>query len=79
MITVLIYIGVIVYFIAILASILKPVLFLVTDEGIYSDDIEDHISILLGLLCLILLSAATLFSKLSRTRKLCQVCNYSAY
>ena len=74
MVTVLISIGVIVYFIAILVNIFKPVLFLVTDEGIYSDDIEDHISILLGLLCLILLSVATLFSQLSRTRKLSFIC-----
>ena len=74
MITVLISAGVIIYSIAILVNIFKPVLFLVTDEGIYSDDIEDHISILLGLLCLILLSVATLFSKLSRTRKLSFIC-----
>ena len=74
MITVLISMVVIIYFIAIIVNIFRPVLFLVTDEGLYSDVIEDHISIVMGLFCLILLSAATLFSKLSRTRKLSFIC-----
>lgn len=74
MVTVLISIGVIVYFIAIIVNIFRPVLFLVTDEGIYSEDIEDRISIFLDLFCLIALSVATLFSKLSRTRKLSFIC-----
>lgn len=74
MVTVLISIGVIIYFIAIIVNIFRPVLFLVTDEGIYSEDIEDRISIFLDLFCLIALSAATLFSKLSRTRKLSFIC-----
>ncbi len=74
MVTVLISVGVIIYFAAILVNIFRPVLFLVTDGGIYSDDIEDYISIILDLFCLISLSAATLFSKLSRTRKLSFIC-----
>ena len=74
MITVLISAGVIIYSIAILINGFRPVLFLVTDEGLYSDVIEDHISIVMGLFCLTLLSAATLFSKLSRTRKLSFIC-----
>ena len=73
-VTVLISIGVIIYSAAILVNIFRPVLFLVTDEGIYSAVIVDHISILLDLFCLIALSAATLFSKLSRTRKLSFIC-----
>ena len=52
MVTVLISIGVIIYFIAIIVNIFKPVLFLVTDEGIYSEDIEDRISIFLDLFML---------------------------
>ena len=47
MVTVLISVGVIIYFAAILVNIFRPVLFLVTDGGIYSDDIEDYISIIL--------------------------------
>lgn len=74
MVTVLISVGVIIYFAAILVNIFRPVLFLVTDGGIYSDDIEDYISILLDLFCLISLSVATLLSKLSRTRKLSFIC-----
>lgn len=74
MVTVLISIGVIIYSVAILVNRFRPVLFLVTDEGLYSDDIEDHISILLDLFCLISLSVATLLSKLSRTRKLSFIC-----
>ena len=74
MVTVLISVGVIIYFAAILVNIFRPVLFLVTDGGIYSDDIEDYISIILDLFFLIALSAATLFSKLSRTRKLSFIC-----
>lgn len=74
MVTVLISIGVIIYSVAILVNRFRPVLFLVTDEGLYSDVIEDHISILLDLFCLISLSVATLLSKLSRTRKLSFIC-----
>lgn len=74
MVTVLISVGVIIYFAAILVNIFRPVLFLVTDGGIYSDDIEDYISILLDLFCLISLSVATLCSKLSKTRKLSFIC-----
>ncbi|MBO6146926.1 MAG: hypothetical protein J6O70_05050, partial [Lachnospiraceae bacterium] len=73
-VTVLISVGVIIYFAAILVNIFKPVLFLVTDGGIYSDDIEDYISIILDMFFLIALSAATLFSKLSKTRKLSFIC-----
>ena len=73
-VTVLISIGVIIYSAAILVNIFRPILFLVTDEGMYSDVIEDHISIFLDLFCLILLSVVTLFSKLSRTRKLSFIC-----
>ena len=53
MVTVLISVGVIIYFAAILVNIFRPVLFLVTDGGIYSDDIEDYISIILDLFFLI--------------------------
>ena len=74
MVTVLISVGVIIYFAAILVNVFRPVLFLVTDGGIYSDDIEDYISIILDLFFLIALSAATLFSKLSRIRKLSFIC-----
>ena len=74
MVTVLIFTGVIVYSAAIVINRFRPVLFLVTDEGGYSDLVEDHISILIDLFCLISLSVATLFSKLSRTRKLSFIC-----
>ncbi|XME01418.1 sensor histidine kinase [Lachnospiraceae bacterium C1.1] len=74
MVTVMISIGIIIYFIAILVNIFRPFLFLVTEEGLYSDVVEDRISIFLDLFCLIALSVATLFSKLSRTRKLSFIC-----
>ncbi len=51
MVTVLISMVVIIYFIAIIVNIFRPVLFLVTGEGLYSDVIEDRISILLDLFC----------------------------
>ena len=73
-VTVLIFIEVIIYSAAILVNRFRPVLFLVTDEGLYSEAIEDYISIFLDFFCLISLSVATLFSKLSRTRKLSFIC-----
>ena len=73
-VTVLISMGVIIYCVVIIINRFRPVLFLVTDEGLYSDAIEDHISILIDLFCLIALSVATLFSRLSRTRKLSFIC-----
>ena len=74
MVTVLIVLGVIIYSAAIIINRFRPVLFLVTEDGLYSETVEDYISIIIDLFCLISLSAATLFSKLSRTRKLSFIC-----
>ena len=73
-VTVLISTGVIFYTLAIILNIFRPVLFLVTNEGIYSDAVADYISIIIDLFCLVLLSVVTMFSNLSRTRKLSFIC-----
>ena len=73
-VTLLISAGVIIYTGAIIINLYRPVLFLITNDGIYSNSVEDYISITIDLFCLISLSAATLLSKLSRTRKLSFLC-----
>jgi hypothetical protein len=73
-VTVSISASVAVYTGAIILNLYRPVLFLVTNEGIYSDNVEDYISIIIDSLCLISMCCATIFSKLSRTRKLSFLC-----
>ena len=73
-VTVLISAGVIIYISVVILNLFRPVLFLINGDGINSDSVEDHISIIMDMFFLILLCAATLFSKLSRTRKLSFLC-----
>lgn len=73
-VTVLISAGIVIYTAAIIINKFRPVLFLVTDAGLYSDTVEDHISFVIDLFCLVVLSAATLTSNLSRTLKLSFIC-----
>ena len=73
-VTVLISAAVVIYTVAIIVNGFKPVLFLVTGEGVYSDAATDYISIIIDLFCLVSLSVATLFSKLSSTRKISFIC-----
>lgn len=73
-VTVFISAGVIFYTGAIILNLHRPILFLITEDGTYSDSVEDNISIIIDLFCLISMCAATVFSKLSRTRKLSFLC-----
>ena len=73
-VTVLISAAVTIYTAAIIVNQFKPVLFLVTKDGVYSDAVTDYISVIVDLFCLVSLLAATLFSKLSSTRKLSFIC-----
>ena len=73
-VTILILAAVAIYTVAIIVNGFRPVLFLVTDEAVYSDAVEDYISISIDLFCLVALSVVTLCSKLSSTRKLSFIC-----
>ena len=73
-VTVFISAGVVIYTGVIILNLNRPVLFLVTNEGVYSDSVTDYISIIVDLFCIMSLCAATLLSKLSRTRKLSFMC-----
>lgn len=73
-VTILISAAVAVYTAVIIVNGFKPVLFLVTDNAVYSDAVPDYISIVIDLFCLVSLSVATFFSKLSNTRKLSFLC-----
>ena len=73
-VTIFISAGVLIYTGAIILNLYRPVLFLVTGDGIFSDSVEDYISIIIDLFCILSLCAATLLSKLSRTRKLSFLC-----
>lgn len=73
-VTVFISAAIAIYAGAIILNLYRPVLFLVTDDGVYSDSVLDYISIFTDLFCIMSLCAATLFSKLSRTRKLSFMC-----
>ncbi|OON86546.1 hypothetical protein BXO88_07255 [Oribacterium sp. C9] len=73
-VTVFIFTGVLIYTGAIILNFYTPVLYYVTESGIYSDRLEEHLSIIIDLFCLTSLCAATLLSKLSRTQKLSFLC-----
>ena len=73
-VTILISAAIVIYTAAIIVNGFRPILFLVTDDAVYSDAVVDYISVTIDLFCLVSLSAATLFSKLSSTRKLSFIC-----
>ena len=73
-INVCIFAAVAVYAGAILLNLFRPVLFLVTYDGTYSDSVKDYFSIVIDLVFLLLLCAAACLSKMSRTRKLSFIC-----
>ena len=73
-VTVFISAGVAIYAGVLILNLYRPVLFLVTNEGVYSDSVPDYISIIVDFFCILSLCAATLLSKLSRTRKLSFLC-----
>lgn len=73
-VTVLISVVSVIYTCLIIINLYRPVLFLVNNDGFYSDSVVDYISIIMDLFCILSLCAATLLSKLSRTRKLSFLC-----
>lgn len=73
-VTVFIFAGVAFYTGVIILNLYWPVLFLVTDDGLFSDSVKDCFSIIIDFFCILSLCAATLLSKLSRTRKLSFLC-----
>ena len=73
-VSVLILVVVSLYTICIIVNLFHPILFLVTEDGGFSESVTDYISIITGCLCLILLFVATLFSSMSRTRKFSFLC-----
>ena len=73
-VTVFISAGVVIYTGVIILNLYRPILFLVNKDGFFSHSVEDYISIIMDLLCILSLCAATLLSKLSRTRKLSFLC-----
>ena len=73
-VTVLIFTGVSIYTGVIILNLYRPVLFLVTNDGLFSNSVEDHFSIIIDFFCILSLCTATLLSKISRTRKLSFLC-----
>ena len=66
--------GIAIYSGALILNFHRPVVFLVTGNGVYSADVPDYISGIIDFFCIFSLCAATLFSKWSRTRKLGFLC-----
>ena len=66
--------GIAIYSGALILNFHRPVVFLVTGNGVYSADVPDYISVIIDFFCIFSLCAAALFSKWSRTRKLGFLC-----
>lgn len=73
-ITVCILTAIAIYTAVIILNLFHPILFLITDEGIFSDTVMDYVSIAIDIACLVFLCIGTLFSSLSRIRKLSFIC-----
>ena len=73
-ITVLISTSCLFYTAAVLFNLYRPILFLITNEGVYSDSVIDYVSAVLDFFLLTLLCVAAFFSKLSINRKLSFLC-----
>ena len=73
-VTVLISAAIIIYTVILIINLCRPVLFFITEEGVYSDSISDYFSVLMALFCLMLLCIATFSSNLSRYRKFSFLC-----
>ena len=69
-VTVFIVLAIAFYTAVLIVNLFHPLLFLVTEEGTYSERMVDYISIITGGFCLILLSVATFASNLNLNRKL---------
>ncbi len=66
--------GIAIYSGALILNFHRPIIFLVTGNGVYSADVPDYINVSIDFFCIFSLCAATLFSKWSRTRKLGFLC-----
>ena len=69
-VTVLISAALVIYAGVLITNLFRPIIFHITDQGVYSEGITDYISIITDFFCLILLCVATFSSNLSRSRKL---------
>jgi len=68
-VTVLISLSLVVYAVVLIINLFRPVLFLITEEGIPSPLVVDYFSIFLDLFCLAVLTIATFSSHMSMSRK----------
>ena len=73
-ITVFILTAVAIYTAVIILNLFHPILFLITDDGVFSNTVMDYVSIATDIACLVFLCIGTLFSSLSRIRKLSFIC-----
>ncbi len=68
-VTVLISLSLVVYAVVLIINLFRPVLFLITEEGIPSPLVVDYFSIFLDLFCLAVLTIATFSSHMNMSRK----------
>ena len=73
-VTVLISVALVIYTAFLIVNLYRPVLFRITGQGVFDESVKDYASIITAVLCLFFLSIATLFSNLSRRRKLSFLC-----
>ena len=69
-ITILLSITLLVYTVILIINLSRPILFLITPEGVYAEGIVDIISIVTDFICLLLLGIAAFLSKQSLSHKL---------
>ena len=69
-VTVLVVLVISAYSALLIVNLFRPVMFLITEEGTFSEDVADYVSVAADFIFLMLLSAAALFSKLNLSRKL---------
>ena len=73
-VTVLIIITLVIYTSALIVNLFRPVIFMITEEGVFYSGVTDYFSVISGLFCLMLLSIATFSSKLGLSRKFSFLC-----
>ena len=74
LITVLISAAVAIYTALLILNLSRPILFRVTEQGVFSDRVTDYISVIISVFCLLLLFIAAFSSNLSRNRKFSSLC-----
>ena len=73
-VTVLISAFLLVYAALLIVNLSHPLLFHITEGGVASENVTDHISVIFALFCIALLCLATFSSDLSRSRKFSFLC-----